>query len=77
MSKKFSKKPLALALGAAFGMTGLAAEASLFSVTDLASGYMVAQATPRDREVVRREGVAMVKVARAERGERRVTIEIL
>jgi uncharacterized low-complexity protein len=46
MSKKFSKKPLALALGAAFGLAGLPAQASLFSTADLASGYMVAQATP-------------------------------
>jgi uncharacterized low-complexity protein len=46
MSNKFSKKPLALALGAAFGMAGLPATASLFSTADLASGYMVAQATP-------------------------------
>lgn len=43
---KFSKKPLALALGAAFTMTGMAAQASVFQVSDLASGYMVAQATP-------------------------------
>ena len=46
MSKKFSKKPLALAVGAAFGLTGMAAEASLFQVADLGAGYMVAQATP-------------------------------
>jgi uncharacterized low-complexity protein len=46
MSKTFSKKPLALALGAAFALTGTAAQASLFQAADLASGYMVAQATP-------------------------------
>jgi len=46
MSKKFSKKPLALAVGAAFGLTGMAAQASLFQVADLGAGYMVAQATP-------------------------------
>lgn len=46
MSKRFSKKPLALAVGAAFGLTGMAAEAALFQVADLGAGYMVAQATP-------------------------------
>ncbi len=46
MSKTFSKKPLALALGAAFGLAGMSAQASVFQVADLASGYMVAQATP-------------------------------
>ena len=46
MSKTFSKKPLALALGAAFTLTGMGAQASVFQVADLASGYMVAQATP-------------------------------
>jgi len=46
MSKTFSKKPLALALGAAFTLTGFAAQASVFQVADLAAGYMVAQATP-------------------------------
>jgi uncharacterized low-complexity protein len=46
MSKTFSKKPLALALGAAFTLTGLGAQASVFAATDLTSGYMVAQATP-------------------------------
>lgn len=46
MSKKFSKKPLALALGAAFGMTGISAQAALFQVADLGTGYMVAQTTP-------------------------------
>ena len=46
MSKKFSKKPLALALGAAFGLTGMGAQASLFQVADLGAGYMVAQNTP-------------------------------
>jgi uncharacterized low-complexity protein len=44
MSKTFSKKPLALALGAAFTLTGLAAQASVFQVADLAAGYMVASA---------------------------------
>jgi uncharacterized low-complexity protein len=46
MSKTFSKKPLALALGAAFTLSGLGAQASVFATSDLASGYMVAQATP-------------------------------
>ena len=44
MSKTFSKKPLALALGAAFTLTGMAAQASVFQVADLAAGYMVASA---------------------------------
>jgi uncharacterized low-complexity protein len=44
MSKTFSKKPLALALGAAFALTGLGAQASVFQTADLASGYMVASA---------------------------------
>ncbi len=46
MSNKFSKKPLALALGAAFTLAGAGAQASVFQVAELASGYMVAQATP-------------------------------
>ena len=46
MSKTFSKKPLALALGAAFGLVGASAQAGVFQTADLASGYMVAQATP-------------------------------
>ena len=46
MSKTFSKKPLALALGAAFTLTGIGAQASVFQVAELSSGYMVAQATP-------------------------------
>lgn len=44
MSKHFSKKPLALALGAAFALGGGVAQASVFQTTDLASGYMVASA---------------------------------
>ena len=44
MRISMSKKPLALALGAAFALTGAAAQASVFQVTDLAAGYMVASA---------------------------------
>ena len=44
MSKTFSKKPLALALGAAFTLAGFGAQASVFQTADLASGYMVASA---------------------------------
>jgi uncharacterized low-complexity protein len=44
MSKHFSKKPLALALGAAFTLAGGAAQASVFQTTDLGSGYMIALA---------------------------------
>ena len=50
MSKTFSKKPLALALGAAFALTGVAAQASVFQVSDLASGYMVASADDKGGE---------------------------
>lgn len=50
MSKTFSKKPLALALGAAFALTGMAAQASVFQVSDLASGYMVASADDKGGE---------------------------
>lgn len=50
MSKTFSKKPLALALGAAFTLTGMAAHASVFQVSDLASGYMVASADDKGKE---------------------------
>jgi len=42
MSKHFSKKPLALAISAAFTLGATAAQASVFQATDLASGYMVA-----------------------------------
>jgi uncharacterized low-complexity protein len=44
MSTKFSKKPLMLAVGAAFALSGTAASASLFQVSDLGAGYMVASA---------------------------------
>jgi uncharacterized low-complexity protein len=50
MSKTFSKKPLALALGAAFGLTGMAAQASVFHVADLGAGYMVASAGDKKGE---------------------------
>jgi len=39
-----TKKPLAVAIGAAFALTGFAAHASVFQATDLAAGYMVASA---------------------------------
>ena len=41
---KMSKKPLAIALGAAFALTGMAAQASVFQASDLGAGYMVASA---------------------------------
>ena len=44
MNAKFSRKPLSLALGAAFALTGTMAHASLFQAADLGAGYMVAQA---------------------------------
>jgi uncharacterized low-complexity protein len=39
-----NRKPLAIALGAAFALTGAAAQASVFQTADLGSGYMVAAA---------------------------------
>lgn len=39
-----NKKPLAVVLGAAFALSGMAAQASVFQATDLSSGYMVASA---------------------------------
>ena len=39
-----NKKPLAVVLGAAFALTGAAAQASVFQATDLGAGYMVAAA---------------------------------
>jgi len=42
MSKTPSRKPLALALGAAFALGAVGAQASVFQTTDLSSGYMVA-----------------------------------
>lgn len=44
MSKKFSKQPIAIALGAAFALSGAMAHASVFQATDLGAGYMVASA---------------------------------
>ena len=44
MQNRYSKKPLTLALGAAFALAGGAAQASLFQLSDLASGHMVAAA---------------------------------
>lgn len=42
MSKITSKKPLAVALGAAFLLSGAAAQASVFHAADLGTGYQVA-----------------------------------
>ena len=42
MSKTPSRKPIALALGAAFALGAVGAQASVFQTTDLSSGYMVA-----------------------------------
>jgi uncharacterized low-complexity protein len=42
MSKHFSKKPIALALSAAFAIGATGAQASVFQATDLGAGYMVA-----------------------------------
>ena len=44
MSNTLSKKPLAVVLGAAFALSGMAAQASVFQATDLSSGYTVAMA---------------------------------
>lgn len=40
-----SRKPLAIALGAAFALTGAAAHASVFQTNAMTTGYMVADAT--------------------------------
>ena len=42
--KNFSKQPIALALGAAFALSAMGAQASVFQATDLGAGYMVASA---------------------------------
>tara|TARA_R110000787_G_scaffold170629_1_gene283266 strand:+ start:6454 stop:6684 length:231 start_codon:yes stop_codon:yes gene_type:complete len=42
MSKMTSKKPLAVALGAAFLLSTAATQASVFQTADLGSGYQVA-----------------------------------
>lgn len=39
-----NRKPLVIALGAAFALTSLGSQASVFQTTDLGSGYMVAGA---------------------------------
>ncbi|WP_370306110.1 hypothetical protein [Sinimarinibacterium flocculans] len=39
-----NRKPLVAALGAAFALTGMAAQASVFQASDLGAGYMVASA---------------------------------
>lgn len=36
-----NKKPLVVVLGAAFALTGVGAQASVFQAADLSSGYMV------------------------------------
>ena len=41
---KITKKPLVIALGAAFALSGAAAHASVFQTADLGTGYMVAAA---------------------------------
>ncbi|MFA5938224.1 MAG: hypothetical protein WC809_02615 [Sinimarinibacterium sp.] len=39
-----NRKPIAIVLGAAFALTGAAAQASVFQTADLGAGYMVASA---------------------------------
>ena len=41
---KITKKPLVIALGAAFALSGTVAHASVFQMADLGAGYMVAAA---------------------------------
>lgn len=41
---KLTKTPLSLVIGAAFALSGAAAQASVFETTDLGAGYMVASA---------------------------------
>ena len=50
MRISMKKKPLALALGAAFALTGMAAQASVFQTADLGAGYMVASAGEKGAE---------------------------
>jgi uncharacterized low-complexity protein len=45
MSKTFSRKPLAIALGTAMALAGGVAQASVFQASDLGAGYMVAADT--------------------------------
>ena len=47
---KLTKKPLSLAIGTAFALTGAAAQASVFQTADLGAGYMVAQADAKKGE---------------------------
>ena len=44
------KKPLAIAMGAAFALTGMAAQASVFQTADLGAGYMVVSAGEKGAE---------------------------
>jgi len=39
-----TRKPIAVALGAAFALSGMAAQASVFQTADLGAGYMLASA---------------------------------
>ncbi|HUS23558.1 MAG TPA: hypothetical protein VM369_01310 [Candidatus Binatia bacterium] len=57
--KTVSKKPIALAIGAAFALTGVAAQASLFQAAELGTGYMVAGDAKVEGEV--KCGAACVK----------------
>ncbi len=47
---QLSKKPIAIVLGAAFALSGAAAEASVFQTNTLNTGYMVAADTPKAGE---------------------------
>ena len=51
-----ARKPLAVVLGAAFALTGAAAQASVFQATDLGSGYTVALAGDKAGELKCGEG---------------------
>lgn len=54
MNHKYPRKPVALALGAAFALGGMPAQASIFQISDLAGGYMLAaagDATGGDKKV--------------------------
>lgn len=48
--KNFSKQPIALALGAAFALSAMGAQASVFQTADLGAGYMVAGAEGKTGE---------------------------
>jgi uncharacterized low-complexity protein len=69
-----NKKPLAVVLGAAFALTGAAAQASVFQATDLGSGYMVAAAgddKAGEQKCGEKKGAEMGQKNGADNGEKK------